>query len=59
MVVKQSNKLIPTQEDIQKYGPQIIYNGRPKHNDDLKKTLKEDALTHYPKNKFIILDIQE
>ena len=59
VVIRHLNKLTPTQEDIQKYGPQIIYNGRPKHNAALKKALREGILTHYPKNKFIILNLQE
>lgn len=46
-----------TEEDIQEYGPQIVYNGRPKHNEDLKKALREGLLTHYPLNKFLILDL--
>ena len=46
-----------TNEDIQNAGPLIIYNGRPKHNEDLKKALDEGILTHYPQDKFLILDL--
>lgn len=57
VVQKLSGKTSLTEEDVQKYGPQIIYNGRPKHNEDLKIALKEGLLTHYPLNKFLILDL--
>jgi hypothetical protein len=52
-----SKKSVITEEDIEAYGPQIIYNGRPKHNDDLQQALQERLLTHYPRNKFVILDL--
>lgn len=57
VVTQQSHQLMFTNDDIENYGPQIIYNGRPKHNDDLKKALKEGILTHYPEDKFLILDL--
>lgn len=46
-----------TAEAIQKYGPIIVYNGRPKHNEDLKKAFHDGILTHYPEDKFRILDL--
>jgi len=57
VVAQRSGKSTFTKEDIEKYGPQIVYNGCPKHNDDLKKALQEGILTHYPENKFFILDL--
>jgi len=57
VVAKLSNKSMITDEDIQQYGPQIIYNGRPKHNADFIRALEKGLLTSYPANKFTILDL--
>jgi hypothetical protein len=45
-------------DDIIRHGPIIIYNGRPKHNQDLKVALFEkNLITDYPASKFLILDL--
>ena len=59
VVRAQLNKSEITQEDMQHYGPTIIYNGRSKHNEDLEKALNDRTLSHYPKDKFRILEIGE
>ena len=53
------NKSEITQEEVQQYGPTIIYNGRREHNKDLEKALNDGTLSHYPKDKFRILEIGE
>jgi hypothetical protein len=46
-----------TFEDINIYGPSIIYDGRREHNYALKIALKEHLLNDFPEDKFIILDL--
>lgn len=48
-----------TLEDIDKYGPRIIYNGRPLHNQYLKEAFEKGILTSYPESKFDILGLDE
>jgi hypothetical protein len=48
-----------TMEDFRNHGPTVIYNGRPKHNEDFKKAIKNGLITDYPNDKFIILDLPQ
>jgi hypothetical protein len=48
-----------TQEDIEKHGPIIIYNGKSNQNEDLTQALENGILSHYPKDKFHIMAIKE
>jgi hypothetical protein len=46
-----------TNAEIASSGPIIIYNGRPKHNEDFKKALADKVITDYPPTKFLVLDL--
>ena len=48
-----------TDEDIEKEGPYIIYNGTKEHNRILRKVLDEGGIKDYPKSKFFIWELEE
>src|ERR1700722_6555961 len=55
VAANRSQKSTSTIDDIQKNGPQIIYNGTPKHNEALKRTL---AQIDYPQHKLSIFELK-
>jgi hypothetical protein len=43
-------------EILRRFGPKIVYNGSEEQNEDLKNAV-ENSFQHYPKEKFIILNL--
>jgi hypothetical protein len=56
-LAKQDKQL--SEEDLIKFGPTIIYNGRPAHNIELKKALATNIITDYPISKFLVLELPQ
>lgn len=46
-----------THQELVQYGPMIVYNGRPLHNQELVNALGDSILTDYPFEKFILFDL--